>query len=160
MRRSGILWLFLSLLLLSGCEQKQEAAATGVASEAASVVESPIDEVRYIRASDLLERIERDSKHFVFDVRSITSFADAHIAGAISMPYGKVEKSDLAAINGLEIDTPIVTYCGCPHHLAGLAADQLIAWGYRNVRVLHEGFWYWHEQRYPLATARIRHTAT
>lgn len=146
----------LLFLLTSACEQAQQSVSNTEPAAGAAAEQVAIDESRYIRAGNLLQRIESGDRHFVFDVRAKASFADSHIAGALSMPYGKVEQSDLAAIDGLELDTPIVTYCGCPHHLAGLGADQLIGWGYRNVRVLYEGFWFWRDANYPVAGAQAQ----
>lgn len=94
----------------------------------------------------------------MFDVRSQASFDQSHIRDARHMPYGNTDPAEVSALDGMTLDSPIVTYCGCPHHLAGLAADLLIEWGYRNVRVLHEGFWYWRDHQYPLAGLQDRQT--
>ena len=143
--------LLLAIFLAGGCSEYPQSGSNNQTSGPVDEKKLEIDSSRYILAADLLDRMKAETDHFVFDVRARASYGEAHIDGALSMPYGKVEKSELAAIDGLGLDTSIVTYCGCPHHLAGLAADQLIAWGYRDVRVLYEGFWYWVEHRYPVA---------
>jgi rhodanese-related sulfurtransferase len=149
-------------VLAAGCQDGQQSSSTPSSAEPApkprAEEQAAIDETRYIRAADLLARIEGESEHFVFDVRSEKSYADSHVHSAVSMPYGKFEAQDVAALEQMTLDTPIATYCGCPHHLAGLAADQLIEWGYRNVRVLYEGFWYWKDNRFPIAGLQLQQT--
>ena len=155
--------LILALLMLGGCEQAErtEPSAQNV-EEAAPVTPEPVPEAevaevpdidtnRFILAANLYERMQSDERLYVFDVRAQTSFDKSHIRGALHMPFGKVDAADVGALAGMTPETPIVTYCGCPHHLSGLAADQLTEWGYRNVRVLYEGFWHWRDHQYPLA---------
>jgi len=165
-----ILLLILALTMAAGCQETQQSSSTPSSSPASTPAstepatspqaeeEVAIDTARYIRAADLLERIDNETGHFVFDVRSEKSYAESHVRVALSMPYGKFEPQDVAALKQMTLDTPITTYCGCPHHLAGLAADQLIEWGYRNVRVLYEGFWYWKDNQYPIAGLQIQQT--
>ena len=153
----------LVLLLASGCQDSQQAAGPPPSSPPETPAKPEqeqvaIDTTRYIRATDLLERMENETGHYVFDVRSEKSYADSHIRDSLSMPFGKVEPQDVAQLDGMTLDTPIVTYCGCPHHLAGLGADQLIEWGYRNVRVLYEGYWYWKDNRFPVAGLQLQQT--
>jgi len=163
----SILLLLLTLTVATGCEEAPQSSSTPskaepvVSSSAGSSTEEvvDIDTTRYIRAADLLARIENKTGHFVFDVRSEKSYAESHVRNALSMPYGKVDPADVEALQQMTLDTPIVTYCGCPHHLAGLAADQLIEWGYRNVRVLYEGFWHWKDSHYPIAGLQIQQTS-
>jgi rhodanese-related sulfurtransferase len=162
-----VLLLVLASAVAMGCEESpqsgssnpspnpspSETAATPTAEE-----EVAIDTTRYIRAADLLARLEDETGHFVFDVRSEKSYNESHVRDALSMPYGKVEPQDVARLAQMTPDTPVVTYCGCPHHLAGLAADQLIEWGYRNVRVLYEGYWYWKDNKFPVAGLQRQQT--
>lgn len=140
-----LLLLSLAAIVLVGCDSGQQTTTETGADDA------PIDLTRYIRAATLLEQMGTQGGPLIFDVRAEVSYQEAHIESALSMPYGKVEQSDLAAMSGVNLDSAIVTYCGCPHHLAGLAADQLIEWGYTNVRVLYEGFVWWRENDLPLA---------
>ena len=162
-----ILLLLLTLTMAAGCQETQQSSSTP--SSAPSSTEPPakpaveeqavIDTARYIRSANLLERIENETGHFVFDVRSRDSYAQSHVRNALSMPYGKFEPQDVAALEQMTLDTPIVTYCGCPHHLAGLAADRLIEWGYLEVRVLYEGFWHWKDNQYPVAGLQTQQTS-
>ena len=138
--------IVLVALLASGCEEAVKPATT----TESTATDAPIDESRFIRSTDLHQRMQGDALNYVFDVRAKASYAESHIDGSLSMPYGIVGQEEVAALSQITLDTPIVTYCGCPHALAGLAADQLIEWGYRNVRVLHEGYWYWRDNNYPV----------
>ena len=70
--------------------------------------------------------MQTGSMHYVFDVRAEASYAESHIKSLLSMPYGITDSEDVAALAQMTPDTPIVTYCGWQHALAGLAADQLI----------------------------------
>ena len=158
----SIFLLLLSLAMAVGCQETQQSSSTPSSTEPTakpSAEEVVIDTARYIRAADLLERIETETGHFVFDVRSKESYAQSHVRNAVSMPYGQFEPPDVAALKQMSLDTPIVTYCGCPHHLAGLAADRLIEWGYREVRVLYEGYWHWKDSQYPIAGLQTQQTS-
>ncbi len=55
-------------------------------------------------------------------------------------------------------DQKIVCYCGCPHHLSSIRAATLLDKGYKNVFVIDEGFWAWHERGYPIS-GKIRRTS-
>jgi rhodanese-related sulfurtransferase len=153
-----LLLLSVALTLFVGCDEPQQ-SDNKPAPSAPSAEEVAIDTTRFIRAADLLDRVENKTGHFVFDVRNKNSYAESHVRNALSMPYGQFEPQDVAGLDQMTLDKPIVTYCGCPHHLAGLAADQLIEWGYRDVRVLHEGFWYWRDNQFPLAGLQAQQTS-
>lgn len=155
----SILLLLLASAMAAGCQETQQSGSTPSSTEPTAEEEVVVDTARYIRATDLLARIENDKGHFVFDVRSKESYAQSHVRNAVSMPYGQFEPPDVAALERMSLDTPIVTYCGCPHHLAGLAADRLIEWGYREVRVLYEGYWHWKDNQYPIAGLQTQQTS-
>ena len=151
--------LLLSLFMTAGCEETRQENNTPAPAEPAVKEEVVIDEARFIHAVDLLKRVKNESGHIVFDVRNKDSYAESHVRNSVSMPYGQFEPEDVAGLNQMKLDTPIVTYCGCPHHLAGLAADRLIEWGYRDVRVLYEGFWHWRDNQFPLAGLQVQQTS-
>lgn len=143
--------LLLSLLAAaSGCKEAPPPVDTSVDNTTGAVDPADIDPDRFILADDLLSRIDSDIEHFVFDVRAEASYVHSHITGALSLPYGQFDQQDLAGFKKLSLDSTVVTYCGCPRHLAGLVADQLIEWGYSNVRVLYEGYWHWRDNGYPI----------
>jgi rhodanese-related sulfurtransferase len=161
MKRQHIttLMLIMWVIGLNGCTESSDIAVqtpTDPVVETSAAPEKPaepevVDENRFIRANDLLALGRSEAPHFVFDVRARASFDESHIKNSLSMPYGQFEQKDLDAVDGLAKNSQVITYCGCPHHLAGLAADQLISFGYDNVRVLYEGFWHWKDNNMPLA---------
>ena len=52
---------------------------------------------------------------------------------------------------GLEADRLIVTYCVCPHTLAGARGAELVADGFEHVYAIDEGLEGWRDEGYPLA---------
>ena len=104
----------------------------------------------YISAADLGKHFEDNTVPFIFDVRSEHSYQKSHIRTALSMPYNQTDDDRLASVEGLGQDSLIITYCGCPRHLSGLAAKDLGERGYTNVQVLYEGYWHWVDNGYPV----------
>lgn len=100
----------------------------------------------FIKADNLLERLNKKENVYIFDVRGQMSYDESHIKGALSKPIPITP----ALVMGIEKNSKIVTYCGCPHHLSSIAAEQLTQMGYKDVHVLDEGFWYWKDHKYPL----------
>ncbi|MEM7208695.1 MAG: rhodanese-like domain-containing protein [Pseudomonadota bacterium] len=135
----------LAALLLSSCSDEPEV------TQQTEQVQPLFDTSRFISAADVLGRIESSEKQWLFDVRNKVSFAELHIESALSLPYGKFDQKTLASIEGLSLNSPIVTYCGCPHTLSGFAAEQIAQFGYTDVRVLHEGFFYWRDNGFPVS---------
>ena len=147
--------LLILALFISACSQQPESVTVEQPAEAkkvTSVIEvASADEYQpdYISAADLNSRVVDCSSPFVFDVRSSHSYEKSHLLGSWSMPHGKTDDALLATVEGLSKDSEIVTYCGCPRHLATLAAKNLESRGYNNVMVLYEGYWHWVEKGYP-----------
>jgi rhodanese-related sulfurtransferase len=104
----------------------------------------------FIKADDLKKRMDQGEKVYLLDVRGDTSYKESHIKGAIQAPLPITED----IVKNVPKFATIVTYCGCPHHLSSIGAEQLTNLGYRNVSVLDEGFWYWKDHKYPLETAK------
>ncbi|MFN8577278.1 MAG: rhodanese-like domain-containing protein [Candidatus Sericytochromatia bacterium] len=100
----------------------------------------------FIKADALLERLNKKENVYIFDVRGQVSYDESHIKGALSKPI----PITAALVMGIEKNAKIITYCGCPHHLSSIAAEQLTQMGYKDVHVLDEGFWYWKDHKYPL----------
>lgn len=107
----------------------------------------------YIAADDLNATFDANTIPYIFDVRSTTSYQTSHIETALSMPYGQTTDEMLAAVDGMDKSSEIITYCGCPRHLASLSAKDLIDRGYTNVRALYEGYWHWIDSGYPIFEA-------
>jgi cytochrome c oxidase cbb3-type subunit 3/ubiquinol-cytochrome c reductase cytochrome c subunit len=83
---------------------------------------------------------------FIFaDARPTSDFALHTITGAISLPYYDV--GDCLA--DLPMEAWYIFFCGCPHSLSSNAAEQLLAAGFENVKVLDEGYFEWRARGYP-----------
>lgn len=100
----------------------------------------------FIKADDLLKRVNNKENIYIFDVRGQISYDESHIKGSLSKPIPITP----ALMMGIPKEAKIVTYCGCPHHLSSIAAEQITGMGYKDVHVLDEGFWYWKDHKYPL----------
>ena len=92
---------------------------------------------------------QRGEARFV-DSRSQTQYERSHILGSILSPAPSGIGSSDPTSDWPKNDR-IVTYCGCPLHLSTLRAASLLNSGFTNVYVLQDGFWEWHDRRYPLA---------
>ena len=64
------------------------------------------------------------------DVRTPTEFNEAHVAGAVNIPFDEIETGVVAL--GLETDQPIYLYCGSGRR-AGIARESLQSVGYTEV---------------------------
>jgi len=79
-------------------------------------------------------------------------FAAGHLPGAVNIPHTDVR--ELAPVELPDLDAPIVTYCSntaCRN--SEIAANELRALGYTNVRKYAEGKQDWTEAGLPLASA-------
>ena len=139
--------------LLTSCNEDQSNVQNSQVSATASSISTDDDKdaftPNYISAKDLNARFESNDLPMIFDVRSPHSYEKSHITTALSVPYGTIEPANLSKIKELSINSEIVTYCGCPRHLSTLVAEDLTVLGYKNVKVLYDGYFYWQEQQYP-----------
>lgn len=93
----------------------------------------------------LLKAVASKWPPVIMDVRYVADYRRAHIDGAISVPYEKLEKTDLPK------DKTLVIYCsgiGCG--LSNDAAIVLRRRGFKDVRVLEGGFAEWELKGYPV----------
>ncbi|MXV61562.1 rhodanese [Natronorubrum sp. JWXQ-INN-674] len=93
----------------------------------------------------------------IVDTRGPSSFEDARITGAAlsSAPDGVSDDP----VADWSQDDRIVTYCVCPHAMAGQRAAALIDDGYENVYALDEGFQAWIDFGYPIEGAEVEETS-
>jgi len=93
-----------------------------------------------------------DSQTALFvDARSRESYAQGHIAGAVSLPVGRFDEQIGAFMSKHSPEQPIITYCSgrtCEdsHNLVRLLLEA----GFVNVRVLIDGFPGWEAEGYPV----------
>lgn len=138
--------------------RRREVLATGAAAVAASVAGCLGDDdyptksfegvdVPLAPLEDVHEWYENDETRFV-DTRSAVEYEEYHIAGAVFSPAPDgLDEDD--PVEEWATDTRIVTYCACPHTLAGLRGASLIEGGYEEVYALDDGLQAWFDEEYP-----------
>ena len=100
----------------------------------------------FMKSDELLKRINNNEKVYIFDVRGKISYNEGHLKGALDKPL----PISAPMVENIPKSAKIITYCGCPHHLSSIGAEQLSKLGYKDVHVLDEGYWYWKDHRYPM----------
>lgn len=88
-----------------------------------------------------------------FDARPPEEYARGHIRGARSLPLQDLDLRFLEETADLELETPVITYCDgetctLSHELALFFRDA----GFRNARVLVNGWTLWREANLPTET--------
>ena len=130
-------------------DDKKVTKVTDVKPQPSATPAAPVNEFKpnFIKATELFKMIEKKENVFVFDVRDTKSFDESHIKSAVSRPLPITAD----VVKDIPKDAHIVTYCGCPHHLSVIAAEQFTNLGFKSVRVLDEGFWVWKDNlKYPV----------
>jgi rhodanese-related sulfurtransferase len=93
------------------------------------------------------------STTFFLDARAPADYATGHIAGAFSLPADAFDEHFPQVAPMLTSDTLIIVYCdGTECELSHRCADLLRQRGYKNVRVLVNGWTVWHTAGYPTST--------
>ena len=95
---------------------------------------------------DTKKKLDAGEKMILVDVREDTEWARGHIAGAIHLGKGIIERDIEKAIP--DRDAMIVLYCGGGFRSA-LAADNLQKMGYQNVISMDGGWRGWTDAGYP-----------
>jgi rhodanese-related sulfurtransferase len=103
--------------------------------------------VRETNADEVKSRLDKQDNFVLVDVREDREFEADHIAGAVHLGKGIIERDVEAKYPAL--DTPLVLYCGGGFRSA-LAADNLQKMGYTSVVSMDGGIREWREKKYPL----------
>ncbi len=111
------------------------------------IVDDARSRVRETNVDEVKQRMDRGDKFVLVDVREDREFEADHIAGAVHLGKGIIERDIEAKYPAL--DTPLVLYCGGGFRSA-LAADNLQKMGYTNVISMDGGIRGWREKSYPL----------
>ena len=93
--------------------------------DSAAQTASKSGEPGHIDAQQLQARLDQPNKPFVLDVRETNEFADAHIAGSVLIPLGRLQ----SRMNELPHDRPIVCVCRSGSR-SGTATRLLAAAGF------------------------------
>jgi rhodanese-related sulfurtransferase len=88
---------------------------------------------------------------FFIDARPKEDFERGHIKGAKSLPWNEVDNKFMAVTEDIPDEMPIITYCdgeACElsHHLANFLIDL----GFKNVRILVNGWTKWRNADLPI----------
>lgn len=113
-----------------------------------AIVDDARTRIRECNIANVKKRLDAGEKFYLVDVREESEFAASHLAGAIHIGKGVIERDIEARIPDLDAD--IVLYCGGGYRSA-LAADALQKMGYTNVVSMDGGFRAWKDASHPLA---------
>ena len=89
----------------------------------------------------------------ILDTRTSSEWHNAHIPGAIPMPYYISENK--VAKHLPKDGTWIIAYCACPHAASDKIIDMLRKKGYNNTAVIDEGFFGWINAGHPVTAGEI-----
>jgi rhodanese-related sulfurtransferase len=95
---------------------------------------------------DIKKRLDGGEKMIIVDTREDTEWARGHVAGAVHIGKGVIERDIERAIPDKE--ATIVLYCGGGYRSA-LAADNVQKMGYKNVISMDGGWRGWTEAGFP-----------
>lgn len=101
---------------------------------------------QFVPADHVKEALDQGATFVLADARPPSDYSGGHIAGAISVPFFKVEPY----LPEIPKDRFVITYCACPHAESGFAAEIFRKRGYSRVAVLDEGFKVWRTRGYPV----------
>lgn len=117
-------------------------------SKAGLPTEKGESKLNFISKDDLQKLLAGGGKATLVDVLSPESFAKSHLAGAINIPLGEIEKRAAE----LDKNATIVTYCAnyvC--QASSAAAEKLLKLGFTDVRDYKGGLHEWQEAGLPVA---------
>jgi rhodanese-related sulfurtransferase len=111
----------------------------------------PKDEVSLAEARKIWDT--RLGEVFFLDARAPADYRAGHIAAARNLPWGSFEEQLPVVQPMLTPNTPIIVYCdGEECDLSHQVLKRLKALGYKDVRVLVNGWTLWRQAGYPTAT--------
>ena len=104
--------------------------------------------VRETNVRDVKRRQDAGEKFVLVDVREEGEWAKGHIAGAVYLGKGVIERD--AEQRFPDPNAKLILYCGGGFRSA-LAADNLQKMGYKNVESMDGGWKGWVEAGFPIA---------
>lgn len=103
-------------------------------------------EISLLEATNLF----KEKRAVFIDARSKEEFEKGRIKGAISLPYKEADWKFAEAMTGVSEDTAVITYCdGEKCELSMELAVFLRNTGYKNVKVLSNGWAVWKQNGLP-----------
>jgi len=111
------------------------------------IVEDAKKRIHEVRIDEVKEKLDREDKFLLVDVREESEFAEDHLPQAIHLGKGIIERDIEARVP--DPHTLMVLYCGGGFRSA-LAADNLQKMGYTRVLSMDGGIREWREKGFPL----------
>jgi rhodanese-related sulfurtransferase len=111
-----------------------------------AIVNDAKSRVKETNVAEVKKRLDAGEKLTLVDVREDNEWNKGHIAGAVHLGKGIIERDIEAAIPNK--DQEIILYCGGGFRSA-LAADALKKMGYKNPVSMDGGWRGWNEQGFP-----------
>jgi rhodanese-related sulfurtransferase len=111
------------------------------------IVKDAKTRVKEADAAEIKKRLDAGEKMIIVDTREDIEWARGHVAGAIHLGKGVIERDIENTIPDKE--ATVVLYCGGGFRSA-LAADNIQKMGYRNVISMDGGWRVWTESGYPV----------
>ena len=106
------------------------------------IVNDAKSRVKQTDVAAVLARLKKGEKPTIVDVREDNEWANGHVAGAVHLGKGVIERDVEAAIP--DKTKEIILYCGGGFRSA-LAADNLQKMGYRGVVSMDGGWRGWND---------------
>lgn len=107
----------------------------------------PIESTPLLSVQELRNKLDRGERLLVLDVRDDEEWASGHIAGAVHLYVGHLEKQ----IAEVPRDKPVAVVCSVGHR-AGLGASILLRAGFPQVYNVLGGVTAWRAAGFPLVT--------
>ncbi len=86
------------------------------------------------------------------DARTVQSYNESHISGAISLPANASFQEKMMKVNSLDEAKTYVIYCNDPECALGDEIYELLqVGGFQSVHIMYEGFDGWEQAGYPVA---------
>ena len=121
---------------------------------AKSKLVTPSGENLEISLSEASNFFKKGKAVFV-DARSHEEYAAGHIKGAKTLPYKEADRKFIEAMAGVPEENAVITYCdGETCELSMELAVFLRNAGYKNVKVLSNGWTVWQQNGLPVETGK------
>lgn len=151
--RQGVILCAVSMAMALGANQLRPDSLSLVQDWSAQArLATPTGESMVIDLDQALA-LHRSGQAVFVDARPVSLYAEGHIAGALNVPWQQVNDHTDGFLEKVpDAATPIITYCdgeACElsENLAGLLRDM----GYKNVKVLINGWSLWTSGGHPVA---------
>lgn len=118
------------IFILSSCTTNVD--DTNDAKTTAKVTNNTSNELGFsiIKADRAKELMDSNEEYFLLDVRTQYEFDEAHIEGAVLIPYTEIEEKKESL--PIDKDTLILIYCRTGRR-SNIAAKTLVSLGYTNI---------------------------